>query len=334
MKLRIFGALLGLLCVAGLVTAIFFVPVAWLKTPDPNASSIRVEIPDHATADAVGMALLDKGVISSRLGYDVYAWFDGAANMPRSGEYDLKPGMSYRTIARMLALGPARDEASFTAIEGWTIQDIQTALANKGVDVRPSDFLAERFADQYPFLKSLPPNTNLEGYLFPDTYRVWKDQLPDGLFMKQLDEFAKKTEGFAEEANAQGRDFRDVVILASIIEKEARNDEDRPIVAGIFLNRLKDGMRLQSDATLNYILKSGHDRLTTDELKNDSLYNSYQHDGLPPGPISNPGMASLEAALHPAKTDYRYFLTDPQGKTYYAKTLEEHQKNRAKAFGG
>lgn len=244
-----------------------------------------------------------------------------------------------RRSAREAARAPTREEISVTVIEGWTTRDIAADLNGRGIDVRPSDFYAERLVKddallrEASFVNALPASSSVEGYLFPDTYRVWKDELPDGLLRKQLLEFARKTDGFEAEAQRQGRTLHDVVILASIIEKEARHDEDRPIIAGIFMNRLANGMLLQSDATLNYILQTGRSRLNQTELQNESLYNTYKYAGLPPGPIANPGMASLNAALHPATTSYFFFLTDDAGKTYYAKTFDEHVRNRVKAFG-
>lgn len=227
---------------------------------------------------------------------------------------------------------PVREEISMTIIEGWNTQDITKALEDKGVDVQPSDFFADRFVVDAPFLNALPLNATLEGYLFPETYRVWKDELPDALFKKQLETFSERTQGFEEEAKKQGRSLNDVVILASIVEREVSAQTDRSIVAGIFMNRLKAGIPLQSDATVNYVTGAGRTRPTLDDLKSDSLYNTYRHAGLPPGPISNPSEASLQAALHPAVTPYHYFLTDPEGKIYFAKTLNEHIKNRNKAF--
>lgn len=302
------------------VIALLFIPAAWRTVPAANAPVIRVEIPEGARAADVADILVERKLLSTTLGYRLFAVLHVTARRPRPGMYDLPYGMSYRAIAGVLATGPAREETTVRVLEGWTIEDIREALLNSGVTSTPSDFVDAS-------------GTSYEGYLFPDTYRVWKDQLPQSLIKKQREEFASKTEGFTTEAAAQGRDLRDVVILASIVEKEARHDEDRPIIAGIFLNRMRNGMRLQSDATLNYILSSGRSRLTAEDLKNPSLYNTYLHDGLPPGPISNPGIASLNAALHPAKTDYYFFLTDAEGKTYYARTLEEHIKNRYRAYG-
>jgi UPF0755 protein len=311
----------------------FFAPAAWLRIPPPDAKRIRVNIPEGSNVSKVADILAEKNMVRSAFWYLVFVRFYSSATRPKAGEYDLLEGSSYKLIARTFAIGPARNEVSVTVIEGWTIQEIQDALVAMQIDVVPSDFLAERFAEEFSFLKSLPKGTTVEGYFFPETYRVWKDQLPDSLFRKQLLEFMTATGGFEEEAKKQGRTLHEVVILASIIEKEVRRDEDRPIVAGIFMNRIRKGMRLQSDATLNYVTRSGRSRLTAEDLKNESPYNTYVHAGLPPGPIANPGKASLEAALHPAETSYFYFLTDAAGKIYYARTLEEHVANRYKAYG-
>lgn len=327
-----FFRLVGIAVVIAGFGVMFFAPAAWLRQPAKDAPTITVDVRDGWTVRDVSRALGGVKLVSP-FAYRLYSWIDSAAMRPRAGTYVIPKGSNYRSIARMIALGPARNEMSFTVIEGWTISDILKALEKEGIKMAPSDFFAERFSSNYSFFKTLSSGTTMEGYLFPDTYRVWKDQMPDALIMKQLDEFASKTKGFEEEAAKQGRSFRDVVILASIIEKEVRNDEDRATVAGIFMNRLEKGMRLQSDATLNYVIKSGRSRLNSDDVASDSPYNTYQYAGLPPGPISNPGFASLEAALHPAKTPYWYFLTDDQGKTYFGKTLEEHVRNRYKAFG-
>lgn len=313
--------------------ALLFVPAAWMTRPEPGAPTIRLEIPEGAGASTVASILVDKKLLTTSIGYRVYSLLNVRARHPKPGKYGIDFGTSYQAIAGMLALGPGREETSVRTVEGWTIEDIREQLATKSVTSSASDFLVDGLAADFPFLKGLPSDTPLEGYLFPDTYRVWKDQLPQGLITRQLTEFGAKTDGFAEEAKKQGRTLHDVVILASIVEKEAGRDEDRAIIAGIFMNRMNNSMRLQSDATLNYIIKSGRARLTNNDLRNESPYNSYTHDGLPPGPIANPGLASLEAALHPAKTDYFFFLADAAGKTYFAKTLDQHNANKYRAYG-
>ncbi|MBD3251912.1 endolytic transglycosylase MltG [Candidatus Uhrbacteria bacterium] len=186
----------------------------------------------------------------------------------------------------------------------------------------------------YAFLSEVPESHSLEGYLFPDTYEVWEDQLPEGLIRKQLRTFANKVIiPLEEQRAASGLSWHEVVTLASIVEAEVRTPKTRKVVAGIFLNRLNDGMRLQSDATLNYIIDEGRDRATQQDLKLDSPYNTYRLEGLPPGPVGNPGLSSIEAVLNPTPTEYYFFLTDESGNVYYAETFEGHQRNRQEAFG-
>lgn len=315
------------------VLLVLFVPAAWLRTPASDAPTIRVMIPEGSTARDVASLLVERKLLSTSIGYRVYSLLNVQARHPKSGAYDVVFGSSYRTIARSFNVGPAREEVSVRVLEGWTIAHIRNQIKQQGATSTLADFLVDDVRSSRPFLRDLPSGTSLEGYLFPDTYRVWGDQLPHSLITKQLDAFVTKTTGFAEEAQKQGRSLHEVVILASIVEREALYDADRALVAGIFMNRLKDGMRLQSDATLNYVLPNGRARLTSADLQNPSPYNSYMYEGLPPGPISNPSLASLKAALHPAKTSYYFFLSDANGKMYYAKNHAEHLKNRYTAYG-
>lgn len=260
----------------------WFVPRAWFLEGDGSVHSRALVVLPGWTEDQLANALERQGIVTSAWGYRLYSLFDREAASPRAGTYAFFPSTNYRFIAKTLARGPARDEITFTVIEGWTIRDIIRSLAEIGVDARPSDFLAERFVGDYAFLHGLPSGTSLEGYLFPDTYRVWRDQLPDGLIRKQLDEFDRRILREGGRAGWSGQALRSRVILASLVESEAKHDEDRALVAGIFENRLKSGMRLQSDATLNYVLRSGQTRLSARELDHDSPYNTYKYVGLPP----------------------------------------------------
>jgi UPF0755 protein len=249
----------------------------------------------------------------------------------------------YRASQRPAAPLPPREEVTVTIPEGKTMIEEEESLASFGVAsdtllaITGNPFTSQpfdaHFRNEFPFLDVLSPTSTLEGYLFPETYRVWKDELPRSLVQKQLEEFDQHARTMMEEIEKQGRSLHEIVTLASIVEKEVATDKDRPIVAGIFMNRLRIGMALQSDATVQYVTRSGRDRSTSDDLALDSPYNTYRVTGLPPAPIGNPGAAALQAALHPTKTPYFYFLTDSTGKVYYAKTLEEHGLNRVKAFG-
>lgn len=317
----------------GLLPGFFW--TSFFSRPSPNAPTILLTIPLSATSEDVADMLKREGLLLCKSCYRFYARFDSAARYPRPGTYPLSFGMNYRALARQFAIGPAREEVEIKIIEGWSLADEAEALKSYGVD--PSVFFqrltVKAWKSEYDFLKPLADDATLEGYLFPDTYRVWKDQLPQGLIKKQLDRFATRTTRLRAETQKQGRVFHDVITLASIVEKEVAKPEDRKVVAGIFWNRLRENMPLQSDATINYITRKGRTRPTLEELDVASPYNTYRNRGLPPGPISNPGIDALEAVVAPAQTAYRYFLTNENGTTYFARTFEEHIRNRQKAFG-
>lgn len=335
--------LLGALCIAAAVFLAAFVPAAWFSRPAQDAPIVKFEIPQGAIARDVASLLNSDGLIYWKTGYLLYARIDASARRPKAGMYRIKPGMSYRAMARTFAIGPERSEIALTVIEGWDLIDMEKALVSRGADTAAfRELVGDPFTDKpfdpalradYPFLAALGKKATLEGYLFPNTYRVYEDQLPQALVKKQLDEFAKRAPGITEEAKKQGRTLEEVVILASIVEKEVARSEDRKIVAGIFLRRIAEGMPLQSDATVNYVTRAGRARPTLKDLEADSPLNTYRNKGLPPAPISNPGDDALMAALRPAETPYRFFLTDEQGKTYYAKNFDEHQRNRQRVFG-
>lgn len=317
-----------------------FASEAYLSVPAGELVHIEIVSTD---LEAVSAELRAKGIIPSSFRYRMYQSLFAADAKTKAGSYALRPGTAYRDLVRALALGPARREVQLTIIEGWTVDEIAALLdqqekvnikttaelVGRSVDKQP---FASRLRNDFPFLQNLPPNRSLEGYLFPDTYRVWADQLPDSLVLKQLQEFSDKFgKALPGPASEPLKTLDDVVILASIIEGEVRNPEDMKIVAGIFLNRLRIGMRLQTDASINYYTGSGRSRSTSADLQLDTPYNSYKYAGLPPSPVGNPGGNAIQAVLDPAKTEYFYFLTDAQGRVYYAKTLDEHAENRRKA---
>lgn len=190
--------------------------------------------------------------------------------------------------------------------------------------------MAERLVQFLPdfdvnlFLKS---TENLEGTLFPETYFFIIDDTPNTVIEKLTTTFEEKIDEHFKSKQKE-KTFRDVLILASIVEKEVRGETDKKIVAGIFQNRLKIGMALQADSTLVYVTGRDSLSLTTADLKSENLYNTYKYKGLPPTPIGNPGIESIEAVLNPTPNDYLYFLTDKSGDVYYAKTFEDHKKNR------
>ncbi len=230
-------------------------------------------------------------------------------------------------------------EVTITIPEGFTLQHIGELVEAK-LGISSDDWQAETGVDSpfegtRPLLNSKPDSVDLEGYLFPDTYRFFPDASAHDVVEKLLQTMAQKVSSIAPVFNETDdgtypQDLHEVLTLASIIEREVRTDADRSIVAGIFRNRLAIGMALQADSTVNYVTGKKTPGVSVEDLQIDSPYNTYKYPGLPPGPIANPGLASIIAAANPATTDYYYFLTTSEGKVVYAKTHEEHVANKAR----
>ncbi len=242
-------------------------------------------------------------------------------------------------------------EISVTIIEGWQISDLAEDLEQKGVINSATLYktLKAINTDSYPLLLSKPAKASLEGYIFPDTYRVYKpknltdEKFAGDLLKKALENFQDKfTTEMAARAKTQGYTVYQILTLASIIEKETgRNvvtpeqkqalQDERQNVASVFYNRMKAGMPLESDATINYATGKNNPTPTQAELKTVSAYNTYLNKGLPPGPICNPSLSSLMAALYPNQTGYYFFLhKQPSGEPVFSKTFEEHVGNKFK----
>jgi len=185
--------------------------------------------------------------------------------------------------------------------------------------------------DEYSILASKPRNLDLEGYLFPDTYRIFRDASVTDVVKKMLGNLeAKLTPQMKKDITDSGKTIHEVLTLASIVEKEVSSDKDRKLVADIFYKRLKAGIALQADSTVNYVTGKSVSRASASDLEVESLYNTYQHRGLPPGPISNPSLSSIISAIYPTPNTYLYFLTTPSGEVIYNETFEGHveDKNR------
>ncbi len=248
-----------------------------------------------------------------------------------------------------------KPEKTIKIVEGWNLYDFHTyinSLPNwsgdellkitgqpkKDYRLEPEDTWPVDFSDRFSFLESKPKYYGLEGFLFPDTYRVFEDATIDDLVIKMLENFdSKLSPEMRKEIERQGRTIYDVIILASLVEKEALINYSDPenidarTVAGIFLNRLKIGQALQADATLTYVFNNNKPAHSGEELKVDSPFNTYRYRGLPPTPIANPGIKAIEAAINPLSTNYYYFLTTLDGvNIYYARTYEEHLQNKYK----
>ncbi len=239
-------------------------------------------------------------------------------------------GWTSRDIADYLQKSRIWTSADFYNISGYPLIDYR--LAKNSSKPQPPDFSA-----QFSFLADKPTYFGLEGYLYPDTYRVYASSTVTEIVEKMLTNFdTKLTPQMRADIKAQGKTIYEVITLASLVEKEAPIDyqsadnQDAHIIAGIFLNRIASGQALQSDATITYIYGDNKPAHSGDELSNASPYNTYKYRGLPPGPICNPGIVAIEAAIYPSKTNYNYFLTTPSGQVVYARTYAEHLNNKYK----
>lgn len=252
-----------------------------------------------------------------------------------AGTFSLSPSMSISQIAKKIStLDVISNEDKIVLIEGWNVNEIGEYLENKELcDKKDWLKLINNYnVSNYGFLNDKPASNNLEGYLFPDTYDVYKNASCDDILIKLLNNFDRKiSKEIRKDIELQNKSIFEIIIMASIIEKEVTSVEDMKIVSGLFWDRIKYKQALESCATLAYILGENKSQYSLEDTQIDSPYNTYKNRGLPPGPITNPGLNAIEAAVYPTHTDYNYFLSDPKtGNTIWSKTFEEHKQNKWK----
>jgi len=310
----------------------------------PGDSSTRdFTVREGEAATEIADRLEAAGLIKSALAFRLLAEVEGHTSDLAAGEYGLSPGMRPSEILTILVEGRTKPPPMVTIPEGWRAEEIADRLASRGIGTAEQFMSVVRQGHSSdPALMSRPPGASLEGYLFPDSYSFDSKTTMEVMADRMVAQFdARFSQEMREKAAALGMSVHQAVTLASIIEREAVLPSERPLMAGVFYNRLKEGMLLQSDPTVQYALASTDaasqrqygwwkKELTEQDLRIDSPYNSYRYPGLPPGPICNPGIASLMAAVNPTPTDYLYFVARPDGSHAFAKTLEEHNQNVAR----
>ncbi|MBE5784207.1 MAG: endolytic transglycosylase MltG [Clostridiales bacterium] len=347
------------ICALILVGGVKFAYEKLFAPVDPSdATPITVTIKSNSGASAIAGVLYKAGgtdengeqlpgLIASKTVFKIYADFTGKTSKLKAGTYVLSRNMSVGQILDIICEGnPPRTTMRFTTTEGITVEGIAEKLVSLGVLENEEQFLSlctDGAAFDYSFLNAIEQNPKqardylLEGYLFPDTYEIYTDESAQSIITRLLVRFRNVfSDEYAARAQELGMTLDEVITLASLIEKEAKMEGDFAKVSAVFHNRLKEGMKLQSDAPLKYILDTT-DKLTytETEMQNDSLYNTHVHGGLPLGPICNPGERAIRAALYPNEEflseGYLYFcLMDPStGANAYARTLEEHNENVA-----
>ncbi len=289
----------------------------------PSGAEVAVEIPKGAGVMQVGEILEKTGVVRSAWGFALASRLTTLGPL-KAGEYGLSPAMSQRAILNHLARGRVLLH-SVTIPEGFSLTQVVARLAEARL-LDPA--LALELARDREFVTSLGlKGDSLEGYLFPDTYR-----LPRGLGARAVltllaRRFQAEWKALEPLAAKGGLGQRQAVILASIIEREARVDEERPVISAVYHNRLKLGMKLQADPTVIYGLGDFEGNLTRVHLEKDHAYNTYTREGLPPGPICSPGLASLKAALRPAAVDYLYFVAKGDGSHAFSRAYQDQINN-------
>ena len=293
-----------------------------------TAAEQFVEIPQGSGSAVIARRLAEAGVVEDVNRFRLALWVSGSGRRLQAGEYRFDRPMSPRDVADKIARGDVYGHP-ITFREGLTIRQMAALYESKGIGEARAFIAAARRAE---LVRELDPAAkDLEGYLFPDTYAVPRRSDADQLIARMVAGFTRSlTPDIVERAAARGLSVRQLVTLASIVEKETGAPSERPLVAAVYSNRLKIGMGLQCDPTVIYALERAgrfDGNLTREDLQFDSPYNTYRYAGLPPGPIASPGRASLEAAAAPASVPYLFFVSKNDGSHAFAETLDEHNRN-------
>lgn len=291
-----------------------------------------VEIPHGTSRWHIAGTLRREGVIRNRLAFALFSEWHFRRPM-QAGEYLFDEPLNSRQVFWKMSRGQIYVH-TVVVPEGWSMYDIASDLQSQGVCSREAFLAATRDTS---LISDLAPHaSSLEGFLFPSTYKFTRRATCQQVVAEMVGEFRSVWSGLDPSGSTNFPDaltLEQVVTLASLVERETPNPAERPLVAGVFYNRLHRGYRLQCDPTVQYALEiDGHSEknVHAQDLSVDSAYNTYEHRGLPPGPIANPGVASLRAALDPAATDYLYFVANGHGGHFFSQTLAEHNRNVAR----
>ena len=324
--------------VAGLLALLLLPPFAFglwfllsLRPPEGGGSAAFFAVRRGETLASVARRLEERGLVRSARAFLLLARLKGLDREVKAGGYRLKPGWAWEVLD---ALVRGRREAVWVTFpEGFTARQMARRLAKLGLaDERRFMRLFRMGRRAFPEFAFLPKGKTLEGYLFPDTYLIEvgiDERGIIGMLLRRFEEVVVR--GLAGELRRSPLSLHEVVTLASLVEKEAKLDEERPLIAGVLLNRLRRGMRLECNASLLYVLGEPKLWLTKRDISIDSPYNTYRRPGLPPGPICNPGRPSILAVLKPKRTDFLFYVARPDGRHYFSRTYREHLKFKARA---
>jgi len=308
---------------------------------DGTDQALTVTIPVGASASQIADILAESGVTKTTFAPKMLMYISGIHKKMQSGTFYISKGTSLLGVLRDLTQLQYQ-EREITLLEGWNLRDINDYLIKEKIASRAglvaamgtpaiTKSVGRDWSKEFPVLLSKPKYLSLEGFVFPDTYRIELNATAEDVTRKTLQNFDKKlTPALRLEIVRQRKTVFEIITMASILEREVRTYESKQLVADIFWRRLTRGMGLEADSTVNYATGKSLPGVTYEDLKINSPWNTYKYRGLPPGPISNPGLDSIKAAIYPKSNPYWYFLTPPDGRVIYSKTFEEHIKNKNK----
>ncbi|MDD5926983.1 MAG: endolytic transglycosylase MltG [Firmicutes bacterium] len=325
--------LIAVICVAVIIVAgaVFYITGLGKALDSNDTQTVSVIISSGSSTGQIGQILEEEGIISSADKFKIWSRIKGYDSRYKAGTYTLSPSMDFQKIADIIVSGKVTT-VNFTIPEGYTIYQTASAIAAKGLgDYDTLVSLIEAGDFEYDFLKDAQNNKNkLEGYLFPNTYTVDEGMNEEQIIKVMLDQFEKQPyKVYAESGSSYS--LNDIITVASIIERECKVDEERPLVASVIYNRLAKGMPLQMCSTVQYVLGKQKEVLTYADTRIESPYNTYTNTGLPPGPICSPGLAAIKAALNPADTDYLYFVLSEKldGTSNFSSDYAQFEKDKA-----
>lgn len=302
-----------------------------------TGNSVVFTVRNGETADQIGRRLEQSGLVADANVFRVLVAFEGAGDQLKAGDYQLNPTMTSSQIIDRLRSG-ATAAAQVTIPEGWRNAEIARLLGDRGPFTRDAVIAALQSKGLTgDLLSQRPPGAGLEGYLFPDTYTLSPRDSAAQTIQRMVTNLDQRfTPAMRRQAESLGLTPHEVLTIASIVEREAVQETERPIIASVYLNRLHQNMKLDADPTVQYAISVSQTIATAEiwkrdlsltDLEYDSPYNTYRNEGLPPGPICNPGLASIQAVLEPAQTGFLYFVAKGDGTHAFAATLDEHLNN-------
>lgn len=300
------------------------------RAPTQNPNPKRFVVTKGSNASQIAEKLYKEGLIKTPFAFKIYVQLTGKSDKIQAGQYEVAQNLGLIEVVATLTRSPK--EFWVTIPEGLRKEQVVERVVDAlGLEKPEAQVFREEF---------LKESDDQEGFLFPDTYLFPKTASASSVVRKMTETFAKKFNNqIREDLGSKGLDMSDLVTLASLVEKETKTDEERPVVAGILLKRIKSGWALNVDATVQYAIASSKcivqsakceewwPKITRDDYEFDSPYNTYKFAGLPPGPIANAGLSSLRAVVYSKDSPYWYYLHDSSGNIYYAETLEEHNQN-------